>query len=626
MSSLHGIHEILSKYDDLSHILTMEKAMRFVWLASYLKQAIIHRLKKAPSIDDTAPLNLPPAIHQFLASAMQLTSQQTSGCWEAFQNTVWDYSLSEHSLDADSQLFYAHGREHRLMSRSLYPPMTRCNNPLCTAEDKILKVTSKTGRRIVVYTFCSFHITACNTTYHNNYSIQNRTRTYYPGVPEIIEVSKHHFIHRDVATMFINLTLISWTSTSNSAEIYNLCLSKPENQPAEWGFSFDLRSEDIWEAISHLAILEHFKETNRVLIISHGSEQKDRLKEAIQERNTLFMEKGQPERGHYCEKCVRFFDDKTGSPGYMVRTIVSDGVTIGHPCCNVAHCPQPLLHKRKRFCPGHEYLEGLCAVEGCLDPIIEDSMTCNNLKHREMYKTYQKRNGANFQLKKRLERTEVSNPPDEDTLNQLQESHDAPNEGIELACDQKSSDGNRPLRARFGRCQTHSEQLMVRPCGVIVARATFFGSETVPQTIAMLKQVFREPGSMPEYLIYDNCCGVYNHLQATFDPLLCKISCPVDAFHFDCKHKSSDIICREHCNPRKFPELVNDDGTWYFNSSKCEQTNAWLGGYHAILREMGADRYNFLLDELIMRKNRNTVQKLEKDGHLPSYILNLHLT
>jgi hypothetical protein len=142
----------------------------------------------------------------------------------------------------------------------------------------------------------------------------------------------------------------------------------------------------------------------------------------------------------------------------------------------------------------------------------------------------------------------------------------------------------------------------------------------------MLKQVFREPGSMPEYLIYDNCCGVYNHLQATSDPLLNTLGCPVDAFHFNSKHKATDIICREHCDPCKFPELVNSDGTWYFNSSKCEQVNAWLGGYHAILREMGADRYNFLLDELIMRKNRGLILKLERDGCLPSYIPDLHLS
>lgn len=139
----------------------------------------------------------------------------------------------------------------------------------------------------------------------------------------------------------------------------------------------------------------------------------------------------------------------------------------------------------------------------------------------------------------------------------------------------------------------------------------------------MLKQVFRAPGSMPDYFVYDNCCGVYNHLQSTNDPLLKVVGFPVNAFHFDCKHKKTDVVCQEHCNPRKCPELIDVDGTWYFNSSKCEQLNVWLGGYHAILREMNADRYEFLLDELIMRKNKLLKVKLERDGHLPGYIPNL---
>lgn len=125
---------------------------------------------------------------------------------------------------------------------------------------------------------------------------------------------------------------------------------------------------------------------------------------------------------------------------------------------------------------------------------------------------------------------------------------------------------------------------------------------------------------MPEFFIYDNCCGVYNHLHSQKDPILKSVGFPVDAFHYDCKYSRTDVICREHCNPRLFPELLNDDGTWYFNSSKCEQLNVWLGGYHAILREMKANRYNFLLDELIMRKNRVLRAKLEKEGHLPSYV------
>ena len=104
------------------------------------------------------------------------------------------------------------------------------------------------------------------------------------------------------------------TSASNSAEIYNIALARAENQPADWGFAFNLRGEHIWDAISHLALLEHYERENQVLIVSHGSQHKDRLADAIRERNNLFAEQGQPEWAHYCEKCVRFFYDSNGYP------------------------------------------------------------------------------------------------------------------------------------------------------------------------------------------------------------------------------------------------------------------------------------------------------------------------
>ncbi|KAF8160312.1 hypothetical protein BJ912DRAFT_1026540 [Pholiota molesta] len=609
--NMKEIHRLLSMQTGLLDVLSMEDAMRFVRLAASLKRHIIHW--KSAYDETFPPLVLPTEINHFLGNAINLSTEFVNGCWKAFRETAWAYTSEEHNAASDAQVFNEHGRMYRLASRALYPPTTRCNNPLCISEVKILKATSTTGRKIVLYTLedgacATYHFKlrcpTCETTYHNNYSVYKRVRTYYSGVPEAIEVGKHQFIARDVIQLFLNLMLYSWTSATNSATIYNESLAKPENQPSEWGFSFDLRMEHIWNAVSFLSILEHYESDGRILVIPHGWGQKNRLVGPIKERNRLFAEKGQPEWAHYCEKCIRFFKDESGIPKYMVRAIVSDGITIGHPCCNVAHCSEELEHKRKYFCPGHEYLQDVCSVEGCINPILADSMTCSDSDHCELWRKYQSRNGANFQLKSRLERKNL---------------HEAPDEGVEvveLTCSQKSASGNRQLRARFGRRQTHSEQLMVRPCGIIVARATFYGSETVPQTVAMLKQVFREPGSMPEYFIYDNCCGVYNHLQATNDPLLDVVGCPVDAFHFDCKHK--------HCNPRKFPELVNPDGSWHFNSSKCEQTNVWLGGYHAVLREMTAYRYEFLLDELIMRKNRVLIQKLEHDGHLPSYIPDLY--
>jgi hypothetical protein len=80
----------------------------------------------------------------------------------------------------------------------------------------------------------------------------------------------------------------------------------------------------------------------------------------------------------------------------------------------------------------------------------------------------------------------------------------------------------------------------------------------------------------------------------------------------------TDEFCQTHCNPANFPELLGENGqSWYFNSSIAEQTNVWLGGFHAILREMSVDMFNFFLDEMIIHRNRLTMARLQEHGHFP---------
>lgn len=123
---------------------------------------------------------------------------------------------------------------------------------------------------------------------------------------------------------------------------------------------------------------------------------------------------------------------------------------------------------------------------------------------------------------------------------------------------------------------------------------------------------------MPSFLIYDNGCQLYKHSRAQGDTLHEEVGLPVDVFHWKCKHKQTDEACSVHCNPYSYPELrVDEDGNWFFNSSIAEQTNVWLGGYSATLREMGAIKFDFFLDEMVQEKNEQTREKLEQQGYLP---------
>jgi hypothetical protein len=105
------------------------------------------------------------------------------------------------------------------------------------------------------------------------------------------------------------------------------------------------------------------------------------------------------------------------------------------------------------------------------------------------------------------------------------------------------------------------------------------------------------------------------------DPFFAEIVLTFDVFHWSCKHSTQDVFCQQYCNPYRYPELQTDDGSgWYFNSSVAEQTNVWVGGYHAICREMGVDRFNFFLDEMILRRNEDVRVKLKRENKNPHNI------
>ncbi|KAF8869217.1 hypothetical protein CPB84DRAFT_1694640, partial [Gymnopilus junonius] len=354
------------------------------------------------------PNSLPDAVQEFLGSALNLCDEYVQGCWDVFKSTIWHYDPVQHSTVADAMLFQEHGKQQNLASHSLYPPVTTCLNPSCLKDMALLHDYAKTPRKVILFTledgaYMTYHYkltcTTCKTMYHNNYLVSNHVRTYYAGVPDVIEIGKHQFILRDVANMFLNLMLISWTSASNCMTIYNESLSKPENWPKEWDF-----------------------------------------------------------------------------------IILSNGITIGHPCCGVRHCTESLENvKRDQFCPGHKYRLEICAVEGCEEKVVPDFLTCALASHRELEEKRKLHNSTNFQLQSQVQRSTVSNPPDEEVMQSLREDGEALDDGIEekvlpstapqepMACPQKLETGNQCIRACFGHSQTHNEQLLVHPCGMIVA-------------------------------------------------------------------------------------------------------------------------------------------------------------
>ncbi|EIW54821.1 uncharacterized protein TRAVEDRAFT_39313 [Trametes versicolor FP-101664 SS1] len=382
----------------------------------------------------------------------------------------------------------------------------------------------------------------CKTTYYHNYYVHSNaaTRTFYPQIPKFLQIATHYFVTPDVCEMFANMMTFSCT------------------------------------------VLE---------VPNDSSTQFDRLLPAIQRRNIAMVGPGQPEWNHACDLCCYITADSDNQP-------VTDGISIGHPCCAVHDCPHPIrTQKGSRYC-AHE-----CSVIACGLRASPGFRTCAEPAHRALDEYLRLENRAMFQLRRRLEQLHpgskststapstilspsqlgrLINTPAQstgDTSVPVSAPDDsAPSDStllgeLESLLDNATSPaGNKQHRAQFGRRRTHNEEVAVASCGVILGRATFYGSEAI-----------------------NGVLGADADTRAHFSHCVL----PVDVFHFKCKHKESDVVCGTHCNPYIWPELRTEKGAWRFNSSAAEQANVWLDKFQPIVREMQVDRYNFFLDERV---------------------------
>lgn len=140
----------------------------------------------------------------------------------------------------------------------------------------------------------------------------------------------------------------------------------------------------------------------------------------------------------------------------MLSAVVTDGVTMGHPCCNEHDCKVPLRKAYDEFCPVHESLNSICCIKDCPNPRLSGSKSCADSTHKTV---------TDDRLKK-MKRKKRRHP------------------SIDYGTGSGMHEHLRGSRAKsvkgvFRRRWTHNEQLMVRPCGVVVGRATFFASESL---------------------------------------------------------------------------------------------------------------------------------------------------
>lgn len=161
---------------------------------------------------------------------------------------------------------------------------------------------------------------------------------------------------------------------------------------------------------------------------------------------------------------------------------VHDGVTVRHVACSVHGCTNTLLSQRDLYCYTHRDLLKVCCIRGCLQDAEPGFRTCQDVSHRAFQTTAEQKNTAMFQLHSRLRQAGISQVPRAGEIDLDEDNDPVLNEGEEDEEDNAAgtASGQQPrLKGRIYRNWTHNEQLFVRCCGVIISRATFFGSEGV---------------------------------------------------------------------------------------------------------------------------------------------------
>jgi len=284
----------------------------------------------------------------------------------------------------------------------------------------------------------------------------------------------------------------------NLARIYNLNFKEPEVRIV-WPFELALTGDYVWEAFFIYSLLLDHMEHGTILDLPHAvPDQTIRLRAALEARTLAMAGPGQELWSHACDLCCKYRTTDSGVIGKLprvhtylaniifsteaLRATVTDGVSMGHLCCGVHDCKQPLTSQRRRFCTQHDNLKDVCAVTTCSRPCDPGYKTCGVQEHRRLEVVGNEQRTAMFQLRKRLERLNSTQIEDalSSGLGALNLEVDENVDAIKTAeCNDKPPEGNTKPRIRLNRRRTHNEQLCVTTCGVILGRATFFGSEAV---------------------------------------------------------------------------------------------------------------------------------------------------
>ncbi|KAF6744848.1 hypothetical protein DFP72DRAFT_1176610, partial [Ephemerocybe angulata] len=608
MDVIPAVYAWLSSLDShTQQSIQFKQILRFMTLAARIRDDILlPQDSQHPS--DQPPEHLPFSIHLFLADATGIPSNPLSiidGLWKAVRGAVWNGSMAIATDPSSHQaaLFTEHGTKYGIGYRSLYPPRRMCDNIGCTRTAAGRALHKAEQRQVLLFTMegtvpaWSIHLycQTCKINYHHNFSVHAGCRTYYQGIPSILQVGEHQFAEVKVINSWITLMVVGWVSATNCARFYNTAIAahhgkRLSEEMGGWKFKDEVGYEHVYDGFTILSLLEYAEGNNTALSARHTGEEFGRFDDAVR----LLVQRrrfSHPEVYHECDVCTRIFKGK------KYRVVVTDGVTVGRPCCNTHNCKTALESPKNRFCKDCKELYGdKCRIKGCQEKQVKERKTCAEEKHQAVEDLYNERGKARFQLQQLLLRAWVTHPESSEPV---------------ISSDTPTGDRSKPPEPVPAIDELEEVEVVTS-----VARETFYGAEGVGSVIELLKRVYFIKGTMPEHIFYDTNCILAKAVAD--DPAFEGVKLTVDVFHFRSKHKETDEFCQKNCNPAAHEELLGEGSkAWFFNSSIAEQTNVWFGGYHSICREMSQLRYDFFLDEMIRRRNAQTLERLRAKGSNP---------
>ncbi|KAG2125160.1 hypothetical protein DEU56DRAFT_743984 [Suillus clintonianus] len=252
--------------------LTFSSPFRFMTLALTLRNDIL-LIQAASHPSNTAPDFMSPAINLFLAACYGLSESDVDVHWKVLKDLVW------HS---DGDIF---GIEDiaSIAPQALYLPHQTCLTEGCPAHAKASVLKKAEQRQIVLYTLdhgpiatYSIHLygAGCNTNYHHEYSVKDKTRMFYPGIPDIIQVGGHQFMETRVVRMWRTLMLVLWMSMSNCTRLYNVSLMQNVKPPPDFPWNFELMGDHIWHGFVQFALMEDCVEHHTILSVPQDGDQR----------------------------------------------------------------------------------------------------------------------------------------------------------------------------------------------------------------------------------------------------------------------------------------------------------------------------------------------------------------